>query len=171
MAVDLVVKNGTVVTSTGRFRGGIAIDGGVIVAVAGDEGLPSAERTIDATGLYVLPGAINPHVHFREPGLEYKEDFTTGSTAAVMGGICTVVDMPNTKPPTADPDGVMLKRRLDRGEVVLSTSASSASHPGERRPDPGHGRGGGLSATSLPRRDDRQHPGPRRRDAARRVAR
>ena len=112
MAVDLVVKNGTVVTSTGRFRGGIAIDGGVIVAVAGDEGLPSAERTIDATGLYVLPGAINPHVHFREPGLEYKEDFTTGSTAAVMGGICTVVDMPNTKPPTADPDGVMLKRRL-----------------------------------------------------------
>ena len=112
MAVDLVVKNGTVVTSTGRFRGGIAIDGGVIVAVAGDEGLPSAERTIDATGLYVLPGAINPHVHFREPGLEYKEDFTTGSTAAVMGGICTVVDMPNTKPPTADPEGVMLKRRL-----------------------------------------------------------
>jgi allantoinase len=112
VAADLVVKNGTVVTSTGRFRGGVAMEGGVIVAIAADEDLPSAERTIDATGLYVLPGAINPHVHFREPGLEYKEDFTTGSTAAVMGGICTVVDMPNTKPPTADPEGVMLKRRL-----------------------------------------------------------
>ena len=60
VAVDLVVKNGTVVTSTGRFRGGIAIDGGVIVAVAGDEGLPSAERTIDATGLSRPAGRDQP---------------------------------------------------------------------------------------------------------------
>jgi dihydroorotase-like cyclic amidohydrolase len=112
LAVDLVVKNGTIVTSTHRFRGGVAIDDGTIVAIGVDSELPKAERTIDATGLYVLPGVINPHVHFREPGLEYKEDFNTGSTAAVMGGVCTVVDMPNTKPPTANPEIVALKERL-----------------------------------------------------------
>src|SRR5438105_1121170 len=94
------------------MRGGVAIDGGLIVAVAADEELPGAERTVDATGRYVLPGVINPHVHFREPGLEYKEDFRTGSTAAVMGGVTCVVDMPNTKPPTSTPEVVELKKRL-----------------------------------------------------------
>ena len=57
---------------------------------------------IDAEGLHVLPGLIDPHVHFRVPGLDYKEDFDTGSQAAVCGGITSVIDMPNVKPPTAD---------------------------------------------------------------------
>jgi dihydroorotase/allantoinase len=112
LPVDLVVKNGTIVTSSGRFRGGVAIDDGVIVAIADEASLPDGAQTIDASGQYVLPGVINPHVHFREPGLEYKEDFQTGSTAAVMGGVTCVVDMPNTKPPTSTPEVVELKKRL-----------------------------------------------------------
>src|SRR5206468_4236468 len=71
-----------------------------------------ADAHYDARGQYILPGVIDCHVHFREPGLEYKEDFGTGSTAAVMGGVTTVVDMPNTRPPTGTAELVELKQRL-----------------------------------------------------------
>jgi allantoinase len=111
--VDLIVKNGTVVTSDATFDADLAIDDGKIVAIAqpGELTLEAAE-VYDAAGKYVLPGVIDGHVHFREPGLEYKEDFGTGSRAAVMGGVTLVLDMPNTKPPTDTPEHVELKRRL-----------------------------------------------------------
>jgi dihydroorotase len=111
--VDLIVKNGTVVTSDATFDADLAIDDGKIVAIAqpGELSLDAAE-VYDAAGKYVLPGVIDGHVHFREPGLEYKEDFGTGSRAAVMGGVTLVLDMPNTKPPTDTPEHVELKRRL-----------------------------------------------------------
>jgi dihydroorotase len=111
--VDLIVKNGTVVTSDATFDADLAIDHGKIVAIAqpGELSLEAAE-VYDAAGKYVLPGVIDGHVHFREPGLEYKEDFGTGSRAAVMGGVTLVLDMPNTKPPTDTPEHVELKRRL-----------------------------------------------------------
>jgi dihydroorotase len=58
-----------------------------------------ADKTIDASGKYVVPGLIDIHVHFREPGQDFKEDWSSGSTAAISGGITTVLDMPNnTKP-------------------------------------------------------------------------
>jgi dihydroorotase len=112
-SADLIVKNGTVVTSDATFPADLAIRGGRFVAIAapGDLGLSAAEE-FDATGLHVLPGVIDGHVHFREPGLEYKEDWRTGSTAAVHGGVTTVVEMPNTKPKTDAPENVELKRRL-----------------------------------------------------------
>lgn len=111
--VDLIVKNGTVVTSDATFDADLAVDDGKIVAIAqpGELTLEAAE-VYDAAGKYVLPGVIDGHVHFREPGLEYKEDFGTGSRAAVMGGVTLVLDMPNTKPPTDTPEHVELKRRL-----------------------------------------------------------
>ena len=59
-----------------------------------------AGETIDCTGLTVLPGVIDTQVHFREPGLERKEDLETGSRAAVLGGVTAVFEMPNTKPTT-----------------------------------------------------------------------
>lgn len=110
---DLVITNGTVVTSDAMFPADLAIHEGRFVAIAepGSLGLDAAQ-VYDATGNYVLPGVIDGHVHFREPGLEYKEDFGTGSRAAVMGGVTTVIDMPNTKPPTDNPEHVELKRRL-----------------------------------------------------------
>ena len=58
-------------------------------------------ETIDATGMYVLPGMIDVHVHLREPGYTHKEDITTGTAAAAAGGVTTVFGMPNLKPPTA----------------------------------------------------------------------
>jgi len=85
--VDLVIRGGRLVSSTGTMSAGVAVEGGVIVAVADDGGLPEARETIDATGKYVLPGVIDPHVHFRSPGYEYKEDWASGTAAAACGGV------------------------------------------------------------------------------------
>ncbi|MGH7825413.1 MAG: hypothetical protein ACREQ7_09595 [Candidatus Binatia bacterium] len=82
MNADLVIKNGWVVTPEETFKGGVAIDGEKFVAIGTDDSLPSGKQEIDARGKHILPGIIDGHVHFREPGLTHKEDFTTGSTAA-----------------------------------------------------------------------------------------
>ena len=110
--VDLVVRNGTVVTPNATFAADIAIADGAFVAITAPGAGPDGDATFDATGLHVLPGLIDSHVHFREPGLEYKEDFATGSRAAVMGGITTVIDMPNTIPATSTAALVEHKRQL-----------------------------------------------------------
>src|SRR5919197_1186610 len=112
MKADLVVKGGWVVTSQETFKGGVAISDGQFVAIGTDDSLPEGREVIDAAGKHLLPGLIDGHVHFREPGLTYKEDFGTGSTAAVCGGITTVIDMPNVIPPTADAEQVRVKQRL-----------------------------------------------------------
>jgi dihydroorotase len=111
--VDLLVTNGTVVTADATFTADIAIASEKFVAIAEPGTLAmKADDVYDARGKHVLPGVIDGHVHFREPGLEYKEDFGSGTLAAVMGGVTTVVDMPNTKPPTDRPENVRLKQRL-----------------------------------------------------------
>jgi len=111
--VDLIVRNGTVVTASATFQADLAVDGGKFVAIVspGELGLTATEE-YDATGKHVVPGVIDGHVHFREPGLEYKEDWRTGSTAAVMGGVTTVIEMPNTNPKTDTVAGVELKKKL-----------------------------------------------------------
>ena len=110
--VDLLIKGGTVVTGDSVTRADVAIAGEKIVEIAPPGTLSGAREVYDATGKYVLPGAIDGHVHFREPGLEYKEDFGTGSLSAVMGGVTTVIDMPNTKPPTDRAENVRIKQKL-----------------------------------------------------------
>jgi dihydroorotase len=71
-----------------------------------------AEEKIDASGKLVVPGLIDPHVHFREPGEKYKEDFVTGSRAALAGGFTTVFDMPNNNPPTTTYSRLQEKKKL-----------------------------------------------------------
>ncbi len=95
----LLVQGGTVVLPTGPERLAIAIQDGRIQALGLDARLPAAGEIIDATGLWVLPGLIDMHVHFRDPGLTHKEDFDSGTQAALAGGVTTVCDMPNTVPP------------------------------------------------------------------------
>jgi dihydroorotase len=109
---DLLVTGGTVVTADATRRMDIATADGAIAAIEPPGTLSGAKETYDASGKYVFPGVIDGHVHFREPGLEYKEDFGTGSLAAVMGGVTTVIDMPNTKPPTDRAENVAQKQRL-----------------------------------------------------------
>lgn len=101
--MDLLIKNGTVVTPGGRMRADVWVENERIAAIAAPAELPaqvSARRIIDASGLYILPGIMDPHVHFRDPGHTYKEDFSTGSAAAAAGGVTTVYDMPNNLPRT-----------------------------------------------------------------------
>jgi len=106
---DLIVKNGQVVTAEATARAAVLVRDGKIAGLVSGNDLPPARQTYDAAGLYVLPGLIDLHVHFRDPGLTYKEDFGTGSLAAAHGGITTVVDMPNVVPPTSNLSGFNAK--------------------------------------------------------------
>jgi dihydroorotase len=111
--VDLLVRGGTIVTADSTYEADLAITDGKFAAIAAPGTLDvEAANILQAEGRHVLPGVIDGHVHFREPGSEYKEDFHTGSRAAVMGGVTTVLDMPNTNPTTSTAEFVELKRRL-----------------------------------------------------------
>ncbi len=107
---DLVILGARVVTDTASFEAGVAIKDGQILAVGEKRAMPTARETFDATGLHLLPGAIDVHVHFREPGYTHKEDWQTGTAAAAMGGVTTVFEMPNVDPPTATPEALALKQ-------------------------------------------------------------
>ena len=112
---DLIVRGGEVVNHAGRGMADVGIRDGKFAAI-GDLGQASAGEVFDATGLTVMPGVIDTQVHFREPGLEWKEDLETGSQCAVLGGVVAVFEMPNTEPTTTDPDSLAdkLKRAKRR---------------------------------------------------------
>lgn len=97
---DLLVFGGTVMTPNGAERIDVACTNGRIVALGDLQGSWSADTTLDATGLHVLPGVIDSQVHFREPGLTHKEDLESGTRGAVLGGVTGVFEMPNTHPLT-----------------------------------------------------------------------
>lgn len=96
---DLVLKNGTACLPHGEVRADIGVTDGRIAAI-GDLGTGKAAETLDCAHLHILPGVIDSHVHFREPGLTHKEDLGTGTLAAIAGGVTTVFEMPNTDPLT-----------------------------------------------------------------------
>jgi len=102
---DLILKGGTVVNHDGAGRRDIGVVAGRVHAI-GDLSLASAGETVDCTGLHILPGVVDSQVHFREPGLEHKEDLETGSRAAVLGGVTAVFEMPNTKPLTTSAEAL-----------------------------------------------------------------
>src|SRR6185436_20997887 len=109
MTIDTLIIGGQVVSADGVYRADVAIDGQQIVGVG--KGF-SAKQVIDATGKYVIPGAIDSHVHFRTPGYDYKEDWQTGTGAAARGGVTTVLEMPNTNPPTGTLEALKIKQGI-----------------------------------------------------------
>jgi dihydroorotase len=96
---DAIFKNGTIVNHDGTHAADIGVRLGRIAAL-GALGTDTADAVTDCTGLHILPGVIDTQVHFREPGLEHKEDLASGSLSAVMGGVTGVFEMPNTNPLT-----------------------------------------------------------------------
>ncbi len=98
---DLVFKGATVVNQDGAALADIGVRDGRIAEI-GSIGEGLAGETVGASGLHILPGVIDTQVHFREPGLEHKEDLATGSRSAVLGGVTAVFEMPNTRPPTTN---------------------------------------------------------------------
>lgn len=106
---DLLIRNGQLVTPAGIIQGDLAVVAGKIAAI-GTNGWTFTEQ-LDATGLHLLPGAIDTQVHFREPGLTHKEDIAHGSKGAVLGGITGFFEMPNTNPLTLS--AACLQTKLD----------------------------------------------------------
>jgi dihydroorotase len=113
---DLVFKGGTVVNHAGEGLADIGVKDGKIASI-GSIGDGLAGETIDARGLHILPGVIDTQVHFREPGMEHKEDLETGSRSAVLGGVTAVFEMPNTKPPTTSADALAAKVAAASGRM------------------------------------------------------
>ena len=96
---DVILRGGTVVNHDGEGIRDVAMTAGSIAAI-GNLATASAGEEIDCRGLHVLPGVIDSHVHFREPGHTHKEDLESGSRGAVLGGVTAVFEMPNTEPTT-----------------------------------------------------------------------
>ncbi|RRD25769.1 dihydroorotase [Brucellaceae bacterium VT-16-1752] len=109
---DTILKGATLVNHDGTGQRDIGIRNGRIAAI-GSLGQASAGEVIVCTGLHILPGVVDSQVHFREPGLEHKEDLETGSRAAVLGGVTAVFEMPNTKPLTTTVE--TLEDKIRRG--------------------------------------------------------
>lgn len=96
---SILIRGCTAVRSTGRVQTNVLIDAGRIVSMDAPADAP-ADRIIEAEGLHLLPGLIDDHVHFRDPGLTHKEDLRTGSRACALGGVTSFLEMPNTIPNT-----------------------------------------------------------------------
>lgn len=116
MAYDLIIRGGMIVTGTGMFPGDIGVRGGKTVAI-GDLGESGAAEEIDARHLHILPGVIDTQVHFREPGMEHKEDIESGTRAAIHGGVTTIFEMPNTNPTTTTQEALDDKLRRSDGRA------------------------------------------------------
>jgi len=113
------VRGGTIQTPDGFFRADVLISGERVLALV-EPGEPfAADREIDATGLWVMPGVVDLHAHTRVPGYEYKEDYVTASQAAAVGGVTLFVDMPNVEPPTTTLELFEEKRsRADKDSII-----------------------------------------------------
>jgi dihydroorotase len=109
---DLVIDGGIIVSPDAQYHASIAIKDGAILAIGHSEAMPVAREVIDVSGLHILPGAIDVHVHFRDPGYPHKEDFESGSAGAAFGGVTTIFDMPNTVPTVSSPEALADKHRI-----------------------------------------------------------
>lgn len=119
----LLIQNATLVLPNRLVDGDLRVSNGSISIIAAGGGLDPLidENVIDATGLHLLPGAIDPHVHFREPGHADKEDLESGSRAAAAGGVTSFLDMPNNSPNTIN------RHTLER-KIALASTKSVTHH-------------------------------------------
>ena len=108
---DLILQDATIVGGHQRRVADICIEDGRIVYV-GERPAGGARTKHSVLGKFVIPGVIDGHVHFRSPGHPHKEDWVSGSQAAATGGVTTVLDMPNTNPPTLTRETWTLRDRL-----------------------------------------------------------
>ena len=126
---EFVLLNGNVVSSKGIHKADVLVMNGKIAAVgtgaAGRKNIPF----IDLKGRHVLPGLIDVHVHFRTPGMTKKEDWVTGSKAALAGGVTTVLDMPNTRPPTVNAHSLQEKRKLVKAKALVNYGFYAGATP------------------------------------------
>ena len=126
---DLILRGGIVVSPGGEHRADIGVRGERI-AFIGDLSTADAAEVYDASGLHVLPGVIDSQVHFREPGLEWKEDLESGARSAALGGVTAVFEMPNTNPATINPAAMTdkINRATGRMDTDFAFYAGATHH-------------------------------------------
>ena len=120
---NILIRNATIVNEGRSFRGYVLISGQLIKSVGeGDIETPDGCEVVDASGLLLLPGVIDCHVHFREPGVTHKADLSSESRAAVAGGVTSFFEMPNTQPQTVTLDLLEQKMALAAGKSLANYS-------------------------------------------------
>ncbi|MGQ4892531.1 MAG: dihydroorotase [Candidatus Njordarchaeia archaeon] len=119
---QLKISNAKILIGDKIVEGSVYIEDGKIVKVGRETKLPKADITLNARGKLLIPGIFDAHVHFREPGFAEKEDFYSGSCAAAAGGVTTVMDMPNTNPPTNTFTRFKEKVRLGESKSIVDFS-------------------------------------------------
>ena len=119
---DLIVKNGILVLPEGPVTGSILVKDGTIVSITTDTVHEEAARTIDASGCYVFPGAIDPHSHLNDPGYTESEDFLTGTRSAAAGGFTTVLEMPISNPIPSSYELLKMKKEISTKRAEQSVA-------------------------------------------------
>ncbi len=138
----LLIKGGTMMdplTGLSMKGGSVFIEDGVIRSVSGPGARPvfsEGYRVYDATGKWVMPAFIDPHVHLREPGFTHKEDFESGTKAALAGGYTTVFAMPNTNPPPDRPERIMQIMDLTREKAYCRVEIVATATLGREGKEP-----------------------------------
>ena len=119
-----LISNPTIVNEGEQFRGSIVVNNGKIVEILRGDELPRAEcdEIVEASGLYLIPGVIDDHVHFREPGLTHKATIATESRAAAAGGVTSFMEMPNTSPQTTTLKALKEKQAIAASDSVINYS-------------------------------------------------
>jgi len=115
-AFDLIVTGGQLASSSGLSPADVAVSDGKVAALLAPGTPVEARERIDATGRIVMPGVVDAHVHFREPGIVHKEGFATGGRAAAAGGVTTVMVMPTDNPLTLTVEDFTAKRAMAEGQ-------------------------------------------------------
>ncbi len=126
--VDIVLQNCKIATSKEIIEANISIDNGKIFEIKKIAHTPKGEEEIDLKGKIVLPGAIDPHVHFRDPGFTHKEDFYTGTLSAAFGGVTTILDMPNNNPRMDSKESLELKRKGIKKKAIVDYGLYAEVH-------------------------------------------
>lgn len=117
--LDLLLINGTIVTAQESYSGVIGVRDGKIVCICDKQGDLEAEKIIDLSGKHIMPGVIDPHVHFQDPGFTDREDFEHGTMAAAAGGVTTVISHPLDFPPTTTFEAVKVKEDAYEGKAYV----------------------------------------------------
>jgi len=119
MIESILFKEIEIVSGSSIKTGDVLVKNGKIVEVGWD--LPDhAEHIVSDSGLVLMPGVIDPHVHFRDPGAEHKEDLESGSKAAASGGVTSFFDMPNNTPTTTSRAAVAHKKKLASEKSLIN---------------------------------------------------
>ena len=127
--LELLIRNCRLVTSAGTEERTLCIKDGRIAAVLKPGEEAHAREVLDVQGQLVLPGLVDSHVHFREPGIVYKEGFETGSASSAAGGVTTVMVMPTDNPMTTTPEFFLEKKQLADGHTYVDYSLQAGLGP------------------------------------------